>query len=66
MYNIYREYLMETFGIEDEKVAVMNPDIKLQHPDDDHPFGEIVTTSSGRTILRVGGTSSKGPVLKIR
>ncbi len=62
----YRHYLLNTFGIDSEYTAIVNPDIKLEREKESEPFGEIVTDSKGRTILRVGQVLSKGPVLKVR
>lgn len=62
----YRNYLLETFGIEHEFSAIANPDIKLEKLDSCEPFGEIVTNEKGKTVLRVGQVLSNGPVLKVR
>lgn len=62
----FRNYLLETFDIEDEFSAIVNPDIRLMKPDEQEPFAEIVTNSKGKTVLRVGQVLSKGPVLKVR
>lgn len=62
----YRNYLLDTFGIEDEYTAIVNSDIKLQKDDDCEPFGEIVTDKQGKTTLRVGNVLSKGPVVRVR
>lgn len=62
----YRNYLLDTFGITNEYTAIVNADIKLERERETEPFGEIVTDTKGRTILRVGQVLSKGPTLKVR
>lgn len=62
----FRNYLLETFGIEDEYTALTNQNVVLMNPDEDEPFAEIVTNPNGKTVLRVGQVMSRGPVLKVR
>ena len=63
----FRNRLLQTFGIERDFAAIVNPDIQLQHSDECEPFAEIMTDKSGRTTLRVGRLQpTKVPVIKVR
>lgn len=64
MIHYYRRFLLETFGIEREYAAVFCSEIRLKNRSSDEPFGEIFD-KNGKTILRVGGTQTDGPVLTI-
>lgn len=62
----YRHQLLETFGLDDDFSAIGTPDIKLKNMDDPEPFGEIVTTEKGKTVLRVGQVLSRGHIFTVR
>lgn len=64
IYN-YRSFLLETFGIEREYAAVFCSEIRLKNRLSHEPFGEIYTKKNGKTVLRVGGTQTDGPVLTV-
>lgn len=63
----FRNQLLQTFGIEREYAAIVNPNIQIKHANDSEPFAEIITDKKGHTILRVGKLlPSKGPVITVR
>lgn len=66
MIHHYRNYLLETFGIENDFAAIISPEIRLKRPNDPEPFGEIYVRKNGKTVLRVGGTQTDGPILTVR
>ncbi len=61
----FRNYLLRTFGIENEYTAIVNADIRLQRDREDKPFGEIVTDRKGKAILRIGQTLTHSPVVRV-
>lgn len=66
MFHHYRGYLLEVFGIDREFAAIISSEIRLKNRSDNEPFGEIYTKSDGKSVLRVGGTQTDGPVLVVR
>lgn len=66
MIHHYRNYLMETFGIERDFAAIISSEIRLKKSNESEPFGEIYTKENGKTVLRVGGTQTDGPILTVK
>ena len=56
----FKNSLFDIFGIEEGMVN--DPDVLLQHESEREPFGEILTTETGHTVLRVGQLETKGLV----
>ena len=63
IYN-YRSFLLETFGIE-RVCGSFCSEIRLKNRLSYEPFGEIYTKKNGKTVLRVGGSQTDGPILTV-
>ena len=63
----FRNQLLQTFGIDGDYAAIVNPDIQIQDATESEPFAEINTDTKGRTTLRVGRLQpNKAPIIKVR
>lgn len=55
-----KEFFLSTLGIDYDWTMLAAHDLLLQRKNEKEPFGEIVTTNSGRVILRVGDAYENG------
>lgn len=56
-----KEFFLSVFDLGDyPHTLLLSHDLKLYRKNEREPFGEIVTTVSGKTILRIGATFEDG------